>query len=358
MRNLVLFDVSPFLYSGSAYATEFDENMYSYRTRPDAGKVNGLNTGGIRMLMSRVAVKVHEGAIPVLVFDSKSNKKSLYDDYKSDRVFKPEIGVQNQILKDLVPRTGINCVIKSGYEADDLISALVYKYAGLCDSITIYTGDRDIASCLIGDKVRILGVCSRDPSIAVTNYSEIVNSKYIVPYNCILPFFTFYGKPSNTIKPLFDENTNATLLLDYMTFCDRNKVVQGLQSHLMVMEAWLKYKEKSGLEAEKIRRIREQTLRVYPLSIAQEDPVLLVEDRQLNMAIVKDFCSMFKLYSSAQCFGVEATDNVGRAQREYIEECVKSLSSGTYYADNCENLATSVFTPEMDIIGDEDVGGF
>jgi len=97
---------------------------------------------------------VEESARPMVIcaFDAPDNRRfrqEIYADYKAHRP--PAPGALTEQLprcRALVRAVGLEAIDQSGYEADDVIGTLVGMVRGRTRSVTIITGDKDLAQLL------------------------------------------------------------------------------------------------------------------------------------------------------------------------------------------------------------------
>src|SRR5918911_4879819 len=105
-----------------------------------------------------VKILTDYGEVPtVVVWDAgMSGRKELSADYKAQRSSRPDLLKQQwPALRPLVEAFGYRNVSVEGYEADDVIAALVKQAKERQIPVMVVTGDRD-AYQLVGDGVRIM----------------------------------------------------------------------------------------------------------------------------------------------------------------------------------------------------------
>lgn len=89
-----------------------------------------------------------------LCFDKKGGtfRNEMYSEYKATRKgMDPDLAVQLPVLKDMLRAMGLKIVEMQGFEADDLIGTLAYRFSERDVVAYILTGDRDSLQ-LVGDK--------------------------------------------------------------------------------------------------------------------------------------------------------------------------------------------------------------
>lgn len=86
-------------------------------------------------------------------FDMKGGtfRNEMYSEYKANRTgMDSDLAVQMPVLKQILTSMGVRIVELQGFEADDLLGTLAYKFSGEGIDACVLTGDRD-ALQLVGD---------------------------------------------------------------------------------------------------------------------------------------------------------------------------------------------------------------
>lgn len=86
-------------------------------------------------------------------FDMKGGtfRNEMYSEYKANRTgMDSDLAVQMPVLKQILTSMGVRIVELQGFEADDLLGTLAYKFSGEGIDAYVLTGDRD-ALQLVGD---------------------------------------------------------------------------------------------------------------------------------------------------------------------------------------------------------------
>lgn len=143
---------------GDKVTVILDGNSIAYRAYFKAPPLTagGIPTGVIHVFLSvldKLAKNEEIGKI-VAVFDAKgkNHRHELSQDYKATREAMPEdLCVQIEILKEIIPLTGVPLYSVSGYEADDVIYTLAEQNSG---KVWLVTKDKDLHQ-LVGDKIKI-----------------------------------------------------------------------------------------------------------------------------------------------------------------------------------------------------------
>lgn len=263
--HLEIFDVSPMLYAGQKGLSKSGYNASANTLS------NGIPIGGIRYTLRRAVTDLYRGYDVLFVFDSKTDKNKFYDGYKSNRTRDPDIYIQQMMFEDIVRNCNLPYLKQDNFEADDLVayamSQIKYEYT----KIAIVTSDMDLAANICTSGTTLLGASSSIPEINKDNFAQTVKSNCIIEYNMILPYYMFFGKPSNNVKPFKDKATNMRLLSDFGTFCRNNNIPEGQRSLINPFAQWLQYLNTNALLSDDdISELLHRTQYIYPRMVKSE----------------------------------------------------------------------------------------
>ena len=149
-----------YLIDGMAYVFRSFFAMRSMAA-PDGTPINAVF--GLGMTLQRL-LREQKPELLACCFDSgaKTFRNDMYPDYKANRAAPPEELIpQFDLCRELVARMGIATVAAPGYEADDLIATLTGRLLAEGHSVTIVTGDKDLAQ-LIEPRVNIYDLAKDD----------------------------------------------------------------------------------------------------------------------------------------------------------------------------------------------------
>jgi 5'-3' exonuclease len=178
-------------------------SYYAYQTMRDAdGRPTGMYYGFLRALLR---LERQFGWPAVLCWDHYGGKvrnwrHAIYKDYKANRKAKPDLETlltQIDNIQQLFREIGHPQVGAPGMEADDVIGILACTVQ--CDSVVIYTTDRDLYQLLDNDKVKI--VHPSEGSFAVITRQD-VEKTYQIPIYRWAAFLAFGGDTADHIKPI------------------------------------------------------------------------------------------------------------------------------------------------------------
>jgi DNA polymerase-1 len=162
-----------------------------------------------------VKILTDYGEVPtVVVWDAgMSGRKELSADYKAQRTSRPDLlKLQWPHLRPLVEAFGYRNISVEGFEADDVIAALVDQARQRGIPVMVVTGDRD-AYQLVGDGVRIM-TTSRGITDTKVYDREGVIERYGIPPELIPDFIGLKGDTSDNIPgvPGIGDKTASELL--------------------------------------------------------------------------------------------------------------------------------------------------
>ncbi len=175
-----------------------------------------------------VKILTDYGEVPtVVVWDAgMSGRKELSADYKAQRSSRPDLlKLQWPHLRPLVEAFGYRNISVEGFEADDVIAALVTQARDRNIPVMVVTGDRD-AYQLVGDGVRIMTTSRGITDTKVYDRDGVVE-RYGIPPELIPDFIGLKGDTSDNIPgvPGIGDKTAAELL---QRFGD----LEGVLSHV------------------------------------------------------------------------------------------------------------------------------
>ena len=216
MSTLRIFNVSDYIHAGAAPRKSGYSPAYNGGVGEDCyGNycARYLPTGGIAMALNPIyeIITSDEDKDDILVFcidDTPTIKRRMYKElfndetgYKGTRAAKNlDVTIQREAIKDILSLVSPNVFFMEGYEADDIIATLVWKYSRSFDKVIVHTVDKDLF-CLVSDNVEIAPVGSRGNHVTKNNFSSIVTDKRKkpMPYNTILLDKLIHGDPSDNI---------------------------------------------------------------------------------------------------------------------------------------------------------------
>src|SRR5215207_3626743 len=162
-----------------------------------------------------VKILTDYGEVPtVVVWDAgMSGRKEISADYKAQRSSRPDLLKQQwPALRPLVEAFGYRNISVEGFEADDVIAALVQQAKERRIPVMVVTGDRD-AYQLVDDGVRIMTTSRGITDTKVYDRDGVVE-RYGIPPELIPDFIGLKGDTSDNIPgvPGIGDKTAAELL--------------------------------------------------------------------------------------------------------------------------------------------------
>src|ERR671911_2375954 len=162
-----------------------------------------------------VKILTDYGQVPtVVVWDAgMSGRKDISPDYKAQRSSRPDLLKQQwPHLQPLVDAFGYPNVSVEGFEADDVIAALVDRARDQGIPVMVVTGDRD-AYQLVSDGVRIMTTSRGITDTKVYDRQGVID-RYGIPPELVPDFIGLKGDTSDNIPgvPGIGDKTAAELL--------------------------------------------------------------------------------------------------------------------------------------------------
>src|ERR671911_567122 len=162
-----------------------------------------------------VKILTDYGQVPtVVVWDAgMSGRKDISPDYKAQRSSRPDLLKQQwPHLQPLVDAFGYPNVSVEGFEADDVIAALVDRAREKDIPVMVVTGDRD-AYQLVRDGVRIMTTSRGITDTKVYDRQGVIE-RYGIPPELVPDFIGLKGDTSDNIPgvPGIGDKTAAELL--------------------------------------------------------------------------------------------------------------------------------------------------
>lgn len=193
-----------------------DGSSYLYRAyhafpplTNSAGEPTGAMYGVINMLRS--LVMQYKPSHVAVVFDAKGKtfRDELFESYKSHRPPMPDdLRAQIEPLHSMVEAMGLQLLVVSGVEADDVIGTLACEASRNGTPVLISTGDKDMAQ-LVEPNITLINTMNN----TILGPDE-VQEKYGVPPELIIDFLALMGDSSDNIPgvPGVGEKTALALL--------------------------------------------------------------------------------------------------------------------------------------------------
>lgn len=150
-----------------------------------------------------------------VAFDSKhkTQKHTLYEDYKKGRLKTPE-SLINQIylIKEYLTLSGIHHYSQDGYEADDIIGTIANQASQNNISVLILSSDKDLLQ-LINCNITV-GLIKQGLTKVIYYNSQMLENEFFLKANQIIDFKSLTGDSSDNIKgvPTIGPKTATKLL--------------------------------------------------------------------------------------------------------------------------------------------------
>lgn len=256
--KLVILDGNCFLHAGKAPFSDKFNNL-------------GFPTGGIYMLMNKIAELNSADIEFCVVFDSPSFRKNVNTEYKESRKVDYKVLAQSNALIPCLKRAGINVLQVPEFEGDDLIANVVQ--ANQNKRIFIYTCDYDIA-LNVSRTVSITGVHKNFPAIMSTNFSSVMESAKTInrylPYNTLGMYKVIFGDSSDNISSIGEEAEGVWGI--FMKLYDRDYTSKG-QSYIVNKKfcQWFISVLQNTVSKETFRKFNENIELVFPRMLTEKE---------------------------------------------------------------------------------------
>ncbi len=202
-----------------------DGSSYLYRAfhaLPALNNAAGEPTGAVHGVLNMLNKLLRESSAThiAVVFDApgKTFRDELFAEYKANRPPMPgDLRLQVQPLLDAIEASGLPLLRIKGVEADDVIGTLSQQARAAGMSVTIVTGDKDMAQ-LVDEQVCLLDTMPRGPSRSPRQTDAAgVMERFGVRAEQIIDYLALVGDSSDNIPgvPKVGEKTAVALLQHY-----------------------------------------------------------------------------------------------------------------------------------------------
>ena len=336
ISHLMIYDVSAVIYAGNSvkYTSDFVGGN---------DRLKGVAVGGVRRLLQNTLQDMTTGCCVVWVFDSKTDKREYFPGYKAQRTLNTDVEVQKSMAIEIAERIHIPYIKVDGYEADDLVAAIVKTELQNFSALSIVTGDMDLAANLIDRKVRIIGAASMYPSVDVYTYESLIKSGQIVKYNTVLPYFFFMGKPSNNVPAISKHSVAYEMYKDFVAWASKSGHPSNMWSSMGVFAEYLLHLLQTGTSEETIQKYAERMKYIFPKDLEVYPGFELFTSEDFDRKQLLFFTRIFGMQRCAALYGL--------GEEYYNVNFTKEMSDFLVgYRDQLENgtIAASIgSTPDM-----------
>jgi DNA polymerase I len=200
-----------------------DGNSLAYRAffalPEDMATADGRPTNaiyGFASMMVKILTEHRPSGVIVAWDAGMSGREAEYEPYKAQRKPRPDLlSEQWPHLMPLTEAFGFSNVKVEGYEADDVIAALVRQARQRGVPVMVVSGDRDVYQ-LVGDGVRVMTTSRGVTDTRVYDRDGVIE-RYGVPPELVADLIGLKGDTSDNIPgvPGIGEKTAAQLLDEY-----------------------------------------------------------------------------------------------------------------------------------------------
>ncbi|NKB86794.1 MAG: flap endonuclease [Acidobacteria bacterium] len=195
---------------------ELFRHFYAVPKRADAG---GNEVGAVRGVLNSVFGLLRDGATHVALATDhvvESFRNELWDGYKHGEGIDPDLLAQFHPMEDAVRALGVTVWGMVEFEADDAMAAAAAKLTAdsAVEQIFICTPDKDLAQCVVGDRV-----VQFDRRAGEVRNATAIEEKFGVPPAAIPDYLALVGDTADGFPgvPGWGAKSVATVLGRYGT---------------------------------------------------------------------------------------------------------------------------------------------
>ena len=337
--TLVIFDVFPFLHIGEYVYKKYDN------------KVNGkMPCNGILYLLKRLSSELSYYKDVVLTFDSKSFRKDLDFNYKSNRRPNNTIASQAELLYELLPKAGIACYKKDRYEADDLIYNIVNANKDLYNHIYILGTDYDLTHNIIKPSIEFRSISSQVHSVTEQTFPYIMYDDMYLMYNTISAYKVFCGDNSDNVKKFKTSDgkyTGRDLYNLYVKALQKQQLSPDKTRSRSMLEYFINC-TKQLYSVSDLAELKHRMDLVFPLADNSEDWTLTSSIRNYNKKTYLELLRIFEDQVSAKSLGTRVyTVNINPELLNIVSAMGDRLISGEFAADNSRSIRKNPINIDM-----------
>lgn len=316
----------------------------------------GLHTNAVLGFLNILYKTIDEEKPKYIAVAFDENKPTfrheLYKDYKGNRNPMPEeLKEQVPYVKEILNASDIKIFSKVGFEADDILGTLAYKFANKKLEAVILSGDKDMLQLPTDDiKIRLVKTVKSTSNIYEYYAKDVYNEYNITPTEFI-DLKAIMGDPSDNIKGLkgIGKITANDLIIKY-------KSIENIENHLdeinksVVKKAFTEQKE-DALFYKKLVTIRKDV----PLEVKIEDLEIknLFNEKTFKLIEKLELKSQYKRFNKKQN-SKKATDN----ELENPFEDKKEDKNNNEYKDILNQSNEILYDKDMNIDTLDNVGVF
>jgi len=307
--------------------------------------VRNCPVGGLAYISRKISYLINRGESVLVAFDSKTNRKIAFPEYKKSRKRVPEVNLQSEALFKFLSDSNVCCVKVNGLEADDIIYNVVEKELNNFDVINIHSADYDLCHNVRAGKVNFFSVNRNVLNVTGSNFTEVLSTMDVrVPYNTITAKKVFMGDSSDNISSFTGSNgkNGRKLYEEFIDLAFGNGVLpyEVLRSR-NVIETLAPF---LGLNEEDVNTIKSRCDLFYP--IVKDFDYTISSKSNIDLSYYCGYVKSIKDMDSCRTLKYFGSSNPN--VDEELFQYGNSFSSGEYHVDNNHSLDDFTFT-ESDI---------
>ena len=303
--------------------------------------VRNCPVGGLTYISRKISYLLNRGESVLVAFDSKTNRKITFPEYKKSRKRVPEVSLQSEALYKFLSNSNVCCVKINGLEADDIIYNVVEKELGNYDAINIFSSDYDLCHNVRAGKVNFFSVNRNVLNVTGSNFSEVLSTIDVrVPFNTITAKKVFMGDSSDNISSFSANNgkTGRKLYCEFIDLAFSNGVLpyEILRSRELI-ETLAPF---MGLYEEDIKNVKSRCDLFYP--IVKDFDYTISTKGNIDLGYYSGYVKSIKDMDSCRTLKYFGSSNP--SVDEELFQYGNSFSSGEYHVDNNYSLTDFSFT--------------
>lgn len=301
-------DVSSYMYAGM---TNNFGSKASY---------NGVPTGGIYLLLLKIAASIKYNETCVLLFDSPTNAREILPEYKGSRSRNPKVRFQGDMCYKYLKPVVANCFKIPGYEADWLGFNVAEKARKNPDilGMTFRTVDYDWCHNIVTKYDTMVPAAKGYMEVYSANFEKSFSGvNFRVPLNSISAKKVFFGDSSDNIEPFNGAMSNEDLMNTFIQYCKVNNLDPR------ELDSMYEYIDKFGDILGDTEYLKRRAYIIYPRKM-KDTSSLEISYTPIEAKNLSKICSLFGCRSIADKLGITYYEDMGDLAKEIKREYQES----------------------------------
>lgn len=192
------------------------ELFRAYFGAPELESPDGRQVGAVRGLLASVLSLLREDGVTHLAAATdqviRSFRNELYPGYKTEAGVPEDLLAQFPLAERGLEAMGVTVWAMRFYEADDALATAAHRYADQVGQVVICTPDKDMAQCVVGDRIVLY-----DRRRQILSDDRGVVDKFGVPPESIPDYLALVGDQADGYPglPGWGQKSAASVLARY-----------------------------------------------------------------------------------------------------------------------------------------------